>query len=89
MTAPAAQAPTPAPAGTADLFSPLTVRGVTLPNRIGVSPMCQYTCGPDGLATDWHLVHLGARAIGGAGLVISEAAAVVPEGRIPNQNLPK
>ena len=86
MTAPAAVAP-PAPAGTAHLFSPLTIRGVTLANRIGVSPMCQYTCGPDGLATDWHLVHLGARAVGGAGLVISEAAAVAAEGRISPQDL--
>ena len=86
MSAPATAA-APAPAGTAHLFSPLTVRGVTLRNRIGVSPMCQYVCGPDGLATDWHLVHLGARAVGGAGLVLSEAAAVAPEGRISPQDL--
>lgn len=63
------------------LFTPLTLRGVTLKNRIAVSPMCQYSC-RDGLATDWHLVHLGARAVGGAGLVIAEAAAVEPRGRI-------
>jgi 2,4-dienoyl-CoA reductase-like NADH-dependent reductase (Old Yellow Enzyme family) len=63
------------------LFSPLTQRGVTFPNRIAVSPMCQYSC-EDGLATDWHLVHLGSRAVGGAGLVIVEATAVTPEGRI-------
>lgn len=63
------------------LFTPLTLRGVTLRNRIGVSPMCQYSC-VDGMATDWHLVHLGARAVGGAGLVIMEATAVTPEGRI-------
>jgi 2,4-dienoyl-CoA reductase-like NADH-dependent reductase (Old Yellow Enzyme family) len=63
------------------LFSPLQIRGLTLPNRIGVSPMCQYSA-TDGYATDWHLVHLGARAVGGAGLVIVEATAVLPEGRI-------
>ncbi|QNN21858.1 NADH:flavin oxidoreductase/NADH oxidase [Planctomycetales bacterium ZRK34] len=63
------------------LFTPLTVRSVTLRNRIGVSPMCQY-CSEDGLATDWHMVHLGSRAVGGAGLVIAEATAVSPEGRI-------
>ena len=64
-----------------DLLSPLTVRGVTLRNRIAVSPMCQY-CAADGFADDWHLVHLGSRAAGGAGLVIVEATAVAPEGRI-------
>lgn len=65
------------------LFEPLTLRGVTLRNRIGVSPMCQYSCeARDGRATEWHLVHLGARAVGGAGLVMTEAAAVLPEGRI-------
>lgn len=63
------------------LFSPLTLRGVTLPNRIAVSPMCMYSS-PDGFATDWHLVHLGTRATGGAGLVIMEATGVAPEGRI-------
>lgn len=63
------------------LFSPLQLRSVCFANRIGVSPMCQYSC-QDGFATDWHLVHLGCRAQGGAGLVIVEAAAVVPEGRI-------
>ena len=63
------------------LFSPLTQRGVTFPNRIVVSPMCQYSC-EDGFANDWHLVHLGSRAVGGAGLVIVEASAVTPEGRI-------
>src|SRR6266704_1849545 len=64
-----------------DLFSPLQLRGTTLPNRIAVSPMCQYSCA-DGFATDWHLVHLGSRAVGGAGLVVMEATAVSPEGRI-------
>jgi 2,4-dienoyl-CoA reductase-like NADH-dependent reductase (Old Yellow Enzyme family) len=63
------------------LFSPLRVRGVELRNRVGVSPMCQYSS-TDGLANDWHLVHLGARAVGGAALVCTEAAAVVAEGRI-------
>jgi 2,4-dienoyl-CoA reductase-like NADH-dependent reductase (Old Yellow Enzyme family) len=63
------------------LFSPLTQRSLTLPNRIAVSPMCQYSS-VDGHATDWHLVHLGSRAIGGAGMVFTEAAAVSPEGRI-------
>ena len=63
------------------LFSPLTIRGVALPNRIGVSPMCQYSA-EDGFANDWHLVHLGSRAVGGAGLVMVEATAVTEEGRI-------
>ena len=63
------------------LFAPLAVKSVTLRNRIGVSPMCQYSA-EDGLANDWHLVHLGSRAVGGAGLVIVEATAVSPEGRI-------
>ncbi|GLZ31465.1 FMN oxidoreductase [Lentzea sp. NBRC 105346] len=67
------------------LFTPLTLRSVTLPNRIAVSPMCQYTAGEDGVPTNWHLVHLGSRAVGGAGLVIAEATAVEPRGRIsPN-----
>lgn len=66
---------------TPELFQPLTVRSVTLRNRVGVSPMCQYSA-VDGLANDWHLVHLGSRAVGGAGLVIAEATAVAPEGRI-------
>jgi 2,4-dienoyl-CoA reductase-like NADH-dependent reductase (Old Yellow Enzyme family) len=63
------------------LFTPFTLRSVTLRNRIGVSPMCQYSA-KDGFANDWHLVHLGSRAVGGAGLVIVEATAVAPEGRI-------
>jgi 2,4-dienoyl-CoA reductase-like NADH-dependent reductase (Old Yellow Enzyme family) len=63
------------------LFQPLTVRSVTLRNRIGVSPMCQYSAA-DGVANDWHFVHLGSRAVGGAGIVIVEATAVAPEGRI-------
>ncbi|HEU5081257.1 MAG TPA: NADH:flavin oxidoreductase/NADH oxidase [Opitutaceae bacterium] len=63
------------------LFDPLTIKSVTLRNRIGVSPMCMYSS-EDGAATDWHLVHLGSRATGGAGLVVAEATAVSPEGRI-------
>jgi 2,4-dienoyl-CoA reductase-like NADH-dependent reductase (Old Yellow Enzyme family) len=63
------------------LFSPLTLRGVTFRNRIGVSPMCQYSAA-DGFVSDWHLVHLGSRAAGGAGLVIMEATGVAAEGRI-------
>jgi 2,4-dienoyl-CoA reductase-like NADH-dependent reductase (Old Yellow Enzyme family) len=63
------------------LFDSFTVKSITLRNRVGVSPMCQYSS-EDGVATDWHLVHLGSRAIGGAGLVIAEATAVSPEGRI-------
>jgi len=64
-----------------DLLTPLKLRGVTFRNRIAVSPMCQYSA-EDGFANDWHLVHLGSRAAGGAGLVIVEATAVLPEGRI-------
>jgi 2,4-dienoyl-CoA reductase-like NADH-dependent reductase (Old Yellow Enzyme family) len=64
-----------------DLLSPLTIRGVTFRNRIVMSPMCQYIA-KDGLADDWHLVHLGSRAAGGVALVIVEATAVTPDGRI-------
>ena len=63
------------------LFSPITLRGITLKNRVVISPMCQYSA-QDGLANDWHFVHLGKMATGGAGLVFTEAAAVEPEGRI-------
>jgi 2,4-dienoyl-CoA reductase-like NADH-dependent reductase (Old Yellow Enzyme family) len=70
------------------LLQPLALREVCLGNRVVVSPMCQYSCeARDGLATDWHLVHLGARAVGGAGLIFTEAAAVSPEGRISPQDL--
>ena len=65
----------------AQLFSPLRLREVTFRNRVFVSPMCQYSA-VNGLANDWHLVHLGSRAVGGAGLVMAEASAVAPEGRI-------
>lgn len=68
------------------LFEPITLRSITLKNRIVVSPMCQYSS-VDGFANDWHLVHLGSRAVGGAGLVITEAAAVLPEGRISPEDL--
>lgn len=68
------------------LFEPLIVKDITLSNRIAVSPMCQYSA-MDGFANDWHLVHLGSRAVGGAGLIISEATAISPEGRISPQDL--
>jgi 2,4-dienoyl-CoA reductase-like NADH-dependent reductase (Old Yellow Enzyme family) len=63
------------------LFEPLTLRSITFPNRIFVSPMCQYSS-KDGLPNDWHFVHLGSRAVGGAGMVMVEASGVSPEGRI-------
>lgn len=70
------------------LFSPFTRRGMTLRNRIGMSPMCQYSCeARDGRVTDWHLHHYAARAIGGAGLVVVEATAVEARGRISPQDL--
>ncbi|MFL5539194.1 MAG: NADH:flavin oxidoreductase/NADH oxidase [Longimicrobiaceae bacterium] len=70
----------------AGLFSPLTLRSVTLRNRVGVSPMCQYSS-VDGLAGDWHVQHLGSRAVGGAGIVITEANAVTADGRISPADL--
>jgi len=70
----------------AELFSPFTLRGVTFRNRIALAPMCQYSA-EDGMANDWHLVHLGARALGGVGLLLAEATAVLPEGRITPQDL--
>jgi 2,4-dienoyl-CoA reductase-like NADH-dependent reductase (Old Yellow Enzyme family) len=78
MTQPAAAA--------AHLFSPLQIREVTFRNRIGVSPMCEYSS-VDGFANDWHFVHLGSRAVGGAGMVMTEASAVLPEGRITPADL--
>ncbi len=74
---------TPSPA---NLLSPITIGSVTLANRIVVSPMCEYSS-EDGFASDWHLVHLGSRAVGGAGLVFTEATAVAAEGRISPQDL--
>jgi 2,4-dienoyl-CoA reductase-like NADH-dependent reductase (Old Yellow Enzyme family) len=68
------------------LFSSLTLRALTFRNRVFVSPMCQYSS-EDGFPNDWHLVHLGSRAVGGAGLVMTEATAVSPEGRISPQDL--
>ena len=69
-----------------ELFKPLWIRDVSFNNRIVVSPMCQYSS-RDGMADDWHLVHLGSRAVGGAGLVFTEATAVSPEGRISPADL--
>jgi 2,4-dienoyl-CoA reductase-like NADH-dependent reductase (Old Yellow Enzyme family) len=68
------------------LFSPFSLREIVFRNRIAVSPMCEYSS-QDGFANDWHLVHLGSRAVGGAGLVLTEAAAVSPEGRISIHDL--
>jgi 2,4-dienoyl-CoA reductase-like NADH-dependent reductase (Old Yellow Enzyme family) len=68
------------------LFDPLAIREVKFANRVFVSPMCQYSS-HDGYANDWHLVHLGSRAVGGAGLVLTEATAVLPEARISPQDL--
>lgn len=68
------------------LFSSLTIKSITLKNRIAVSPMCQYSS-IEGFASDWHLVHLGSRAVGGAALVFTEATAVTPEGRITPYDL--
>lgn len=71
----------------AALFQPLTIRGTTMRNRIWVAPMCQYAIEKkDGVPEDWHLVHLGSMAAGGAGLVVAEASAVTPEGRISPQD---
>lgn len=68
------------------LFSPLQIKSITLKNRITISPMCQYSA-ENGFANDWHLVHLGSRATGGSGLIIQEATAVSPEGRISPEDL--
>src|SRR5256886_2893231 len=70
----------------AHLFDSFTIRDLEFSNRVFVSPMCEYSS-LDGYANDWHLVHLGSRAVGGAGLVLTEATAVVPEGRISPQDL--
>src|SRR3984885_10363999 len=68
------------------LFAPLKIREVHFRNRIGVSPMCEYSS-VDGFANDWHFVHLGSRAVGGAAMVMTEASAVLAEGRISPQDL--
>ncbi len=73
-------------AAPATMFTPLVIRDIRLRNRIGVSPMCQYSS-VDGYANDWHFVHLGSRAVGGAALVMAEATAVLPEGRITPSDL--
>src|SRR5439155_25851986 len=70
----------------AGLFDPLAIRDLKFANRVFVSPMCQYSS-RDGFANDWHFVHLGSRAVGGAGLVLTEATAVLPEGRISSEDL--
>lgn len=69
-----------------ELFKPLKIKSIELKNRLVISPMCEYSS-IDGFANDWHLVHLGSRAVGGAGLIITEAAAVSPEGRITPDDL--
>src|SRR5262249_49489183 len=74
-TTPASNRPSP------PMFAPIRLRGLTIPNRVVVSPMCQYSA-TDGTVSDWHLVHLGSRAIGGAGLIIAEMTDVLPAGRI-------
>ena len=68
------------------LFDPLQIRGLKFPHRIFVSPMCQYSC-HEGLAQEWHLVHLGSRAVGRAAAVFAEATAVTPDGRISPADL--
>src|ERR1700721_112330 len=70
----------------AGLFDPLAIRDLKFANRVFVSPMCQYSS-QDGYANDWHFVHLASRAVGGAGLIFTEATAVLPEGRISPQDL--
>ncbi|EEF24182.1 2,4-dienoyl-CoA reductase [NADPH], putative, partial [Ricinus communis] len=72
---------------TSRLFQPLTIRGFTAPNRIMVSPMQQYACADDGIANDYHLVHIGRMAMGGAGMVVMEAAAIEPRGRMSHMDL--
>src|ERR1700675_3553729 len=73
-------------ASSSGLFDEIKIRDITFANRIAVSPMCQYSC-ENGLANDWHLVHLGSRAVGGAGLVFTEATAVSANGRISPADL--
>ncbi len=68
------------------LFSPLKIKSLDIKNRMTVSPMCMYSS-EDGFTNNWHLVHLGSRAVGGAGLILTEAAAVSPEGRITPQDM--
>ncbi|MEX1077882.1 MAG: hypothetical protein WED09_02080 [Homoserinimonas sp.] len=70
------------PESESTLFSPLTLGDMRFPNRAWISPMCQYSAGADGVPLNWHLVHLGQFATGGTGLVVTEATAVSPEGRL-------
>src|SRR5919202_612658 len=72
---------------TSALFTPLQVGGLTLSNRIVIAPMCQYSADGEGSATDWHLIHLGNLALSGASLLMLEAPAVTPEGRISPDDL--
>ena len=74
-------------AGARGLIEPWALRGVRIRNRVMVSPMCTYAAGPDGLATDFHLVHLGRFALGGAGIVMVEATAIAPQARISHRDL--
>ena len=77
----------PVAASTVSLFDPISLRGVGIRNRLWVAPMCQYSAlDRDGVPTDWHLVHLGSLAAGGAGLIVSEATAISPEGRISDRD---
>jgi len=70
-----------------DLFTPLTLRNLTLRNRVAMSPMCMYCAGTDGRVTDWHVTHYLSRAIGGVGMIVMEATAVEPRGRISPHDL--
>ena len=70
------------PDSSSTLFTPYSLGKLSLPNRIVIAPMCQYSADGDGNATDWHLIHLGSLALSGAGMLIIEATAVSPEGRI-------
>lgn len=84
-------AATTVPAAFTALFAPYALRSVTIPNRAWMAPMCQYSAEPDGpavgVASEWHVAHYAARAVGGAGLILQEATAVSPEGRISPYDL--
>lgn len=88
LSSPSVSDPSVPASATVPLFEPFRTRGVTIRNRVWVAPMCQYSAfDRDGIPTDWHLVHLGSFATGGAGLVMVEATAVSPEGRISPEDL--
>lgn len=88
LSSPSVSDPSVSSSATVPLFEPFRSRGVTIRNRVWVAPMCQYSAfDRDGIPTDWHLVHLGSFATGGAGLVMTEATAVSPEGRISPEDL--